>query len=107
MTSLRQQLNDEIKRRGYVPYEDCLRLTLEEGYRPSNMERRLRKSESPDIEPVMKKSKRGTEYVAGYKYLYPPMYTVNLAPIVNKSQHAGMIIQVPPPVEAVNNQSLF
>ena len=52
-----------------------VRICLEEGFKISNGERRLRKSESPNIEPVMKKSKRGTEYIGGYKYIYPHLET--------------------------------
>jgi hypothetical protein len=44
-------------------YSECLEL----GYKLSNAERRLRHSESPDIEPVMATSKRGTNYIKGYQ----------------------------------------
>lgn len=71
MTSLRQQLNNEIKRKGYLSYEEMVKICLEEGYRISNAERRLRKSESPEIEAVMGVSKRGTSYVKGWKQLNP------------------------------------
>jgi hypothetical protein len=68
MTSLRSTLNALIKEKGYLSYEEIVRITLEEGYKPSNAERRLRHSESPDIEPVMAVSKRGTSYIKGYIY---------------------------------------
>ena len=69
--SLRQTLNNLIRDKGYVPYEEIVRVTLEEGYKISNSERRLRKSESPQVKPIMKLSKRNTEYIGGYKWDVP------------------------------------
>ena len=69
--SLKNILHEQIQELGYISYEEMVRICLEEGFKISNGERRLRKSESPNIEPVMKKSKRGTEYIGGYKYIYP------------------------------------
>lgn len=66
--SLRLILNKEIERRGYLSSEDMTGICLREGYKASNGERRLRKSESPNVETIMKKSKRGTEYIAGYTW---------------------------------------
>ena len=65
-TSLRKQLNDLIRERTYVPAEEVYRYCLESGYKPSNGERRLRKSESPDVEPEMGVSKSGTKFIKGY-----------------------------------------
>jgi hypothetical protein len=65
--SLRQKLNDLIRSRGEVSYGELCQYVAELGYRVSTAERRLRHSESPDIEPVMKTSKRGTPYISGYK----------------------------------------
>ena len=66
--SLRSQLNDLIRARGEVPIEEVYRVTLELGYKASNAERRLRNSESPDVFPVMRVSRRGTQYVAAYRW---------------------------------------
>ena len=51
--SLRQKLNDLIRSRGEVPYEEIVKVTIEEGYKPSNAERRLRKSESPEAQTIL------------------------------------------------------
>lgn len=67
MTSLKELLNQKIRELGYLSAEQVYKICLEEGYKLSNAERRLRASESPDIEPVMAKSKRGTNYISGYK----------------------------------------
>jgi len=69
--SLKSILQKRIIDQGQITYEEMVGICLEEGYRVSNGERRLRKSESPHIEPVMKESKRGTDYIAGYKYIKP------------------------------------
>lgn len=68
MTSLKEKLNQLIKSRGYVSSAEIYEFCQREGMKLSNAERRLRKSESPDIIPVMAKSKRGTNYIQGYKY---------------------------------------
>jgi hypothetical protein len=73
--SLHKTLNNLIRERGYVSYEEIVRITLEEGYKPSNAERRLRQSESPLVIPVMAKSRRGTDYIKGYKWKQGIDYT--------------------------------
>lgn len=70
--SLRVKLNNLIRERGEVPYEELAKFTNEEGYKLSNMERRLRSSESPEIEPIMGYSKRGTEYIRAYRWRGAP-----------------------------------
>lgn len=69
MTSLKTILNNLIKDRGEVPIEDIYKVCLEEGYKISNAERRLRKSESPNILGLEKKNKRGVKYIYAYKYV--------------------------------------
>lgn len=71
MMSLRSTLHSYIKEKGYASYEECVRICMEEGYKPSNMERRLRHSESPAIEAVMGTSKRGMSYIKGYRWIEP------------------------------------
>jgi hypothetical protein len=68
MISLKEKLHTLIKERGYLSYEDFVGVCLREGYRTSTGERRMRDlcNEFP-IEPVMKKSKRNTSYVAGWE----------------------------------------
>lgn len=70
--SLREKLNNIIRGRGEVSYEELAKFTNEEGYKLSNMERRLRSSESPEIEPVMGYSRRGTQYVKAYRWRGAP-----------------------------------
>ena len=66
--SLRSELNNLIQERVYLPYEEMVRFCIEAGYKVSNAERRLRHSESPNIAPEMAKSKRGTDYIRGYRW---------------------------------------
>lgn len=61
--SLRQILNDEIKNCGYVTIDRINQITSDLGYKQSNAERRLRKSESPSVEAVFNKN-----HIVGYKY---------------------------------------
>ena len=71
--SLRQKLNDWIKREGQVSYADicyaCNSGKFGRTYKPSNAERRLRASESPDIETVMEGN-----YIKAYKHKNPIQY---------------------------------
>lgn len=57
--------------KGYLSYPDMVQYCLEEGFKPSNGERRLRPSESPNVKAEMKQSKRGTFYISGYRYAPP------------------------------------
>ena len=61
--SLRKLLNDSIRQNGYLSINDIYKLTEDYGCKRSNAERRLRRSESPNITPVMKKG-----YIVGYKW---------------------------------------
>lgn len=76
-SSLKSQLNTLIREKGYLSYPDMVQFCLEEGYKPSNGERRLRASESPNVKPEMKKSKRGNFYIAAYRY-DPPKPTFRI-----------------------------
>ena len=58
--------------KGYLSYGAMVEFAMQEGAKPSAAERRLRPSESPNIEAVMRKSKKGTLYIAGYSYRKPP-----------------------------------
>lgn len=68
MKSFKEQLKMYIQDRGQVSYADMVIFAAEEGYRLSNLERRMRElcNEYP-IKPVIKKSKRGTNYIAGWE----------------------------------------
>lgn len=67
--SLRQSLNDLIKSQGYVTYQEVEVFCERGGYKISNAERRLRKSESPMIEAVLGKKKSGGTAIVGYKWV--------------------------------------
>lgn len=73
--SLKQVLSQEIRTMGTVPYSRIVDICLEEGAKVSAAERRLREimSESSSIKPIYRKSKKGTNYIAGY--LYEPVVT--------------------------------
>lgn len=64
--SLKTELNQIIKERTYVPYEEIVRYCMEYGAKISQAERRLRKSDSPNVVPEMAKSRRNTDYIKGY-----------------------------------------
>lgn len=66
--SLWTALNDYVLRKGQVSYGEMVQFTLDLGYKVSVMERRLRKSESPNIESIEVKSKRGTKYIGAYRW---------------------------------------
>lgn len=65
MKSLKDELNKAIKNAGYLTVDQINDLTEELGYKRSNAERRLRKSESPFIEAV----KNSKHYIIGYRYV--------------------------------------
>lgn len=77
-TGLAPKLFDEIKLRGYISYGDMCQFTVEEGYKVSTAERRLRgltarkgengEEKDPLIFKEIKKSKRNTDYISGYFY---------------------------------------
>ena len=71
--ALKSKLNAYIKVYGEVSYNE-LKDKVENGYfgrkyRVSNMERRLRASESPDIETVMQ-----NDYIVAYRHKSPQQY---------------------------------
>ena len=65
--SLKQILQDEIIKRGFVSYDEVCQIADREGYRRSNAERRLRKSESPMIHTVMSQDNK---YIKGYQLTF-------------------------------------
>ena len=52
--SLKQRLNEAIKINGSMTFDEIKKYTEELGYKLSNAERRLRPSESPNIERIEK-----------------------------------------------------
>lgn len=67
--SLKAILNKTIQERGYISYDEMVAICRAENKKPSNGERRLRKSDSPMIEAVM--SENG-KYIKGYKVVENP-----------------------------------
>lgn len=69
MTGLRIKLNNLIRERGYLSYDDmeaeCKRL----GYRTETGRRRLEPKESPCVKKIFKRGVRGEDYTAGYEYI--------------------------------------
>ena len=63
--SLRSLLNSEIQRRGYLSLNEVHAIALRELKKASNAERRLRKSESPDVDAVV--NEKG--HIVGYKWV--------------------------------------
>jgi hypothetical protein len=70
MTSLHQQLNDWVRKDGYVSHtaieKACDNSVFGRYYKISNAERRLRKSESPFVETVY-----DGKAIIGYKWVKP------------------------------------
>lgn len=71
-TSLREKLNLLIRQRGQISYNE-IKTMCESGafgrkYRISNLERRLRGSESPDVKSVM-----SGNHIAYYQWVGEPM----------------------------------
>jgi hypothetical protein len=68
--SLHEQLKSIILSKGILTYGDAVNLCLQEGYKSSNMERRMRElcqGAGAEIEPMMARSKRNTEYISGWR----------------------------------------
>lgn len=63
---LRKMLIDEIRNRRYLTYEEAEDFARRWGFRVTNMDRRLRLSESPDIESI--KSDKPPYAKLGYRY---------------------------------------
>jgi hypothetical protein len=74
--SLWSLLHRFIREHGYVTYGDMCMFTAEEGYKISTAERRLRKSESPQINRIHAKSKRNTDYICAYEWYSPVKITI-------------------------------
>ncbi len=70
--SLREQLNNLIRQRGSVPWKEikeiCDKGSMGRIYKLSNAERRLRQSESPNVETVMEHG-----HIIAYKWVGAPM----------------------------------
>ena len=66
--SLKDILSKSVREKGYMSYGEICQIAAEEGSKVETATRRLRELES--IEPVMAKSKRNTEYIKGYKYIF-------------------------------------
>lgn len=74
--SLKNKLYNLIKEKGQVTYGELCQYSLEEGFKAETMGRRMRElTERSDKHPVVhigktiKKSKRNTDYIAGYYWL--------------------------------------
>ena len=63
--SLIKTLNDKIKEAGYLSIEEIYQICEDDHFKQSNAERRLRKSESPNIAPVYNDKPR---YIKGYQW---------------------------------------
>jgi ribosomal protein S8 len=74
--SLWTLLQNFIKERGQISYGEMCQFVAEEGYKISTAERRLRKSESPQINRIHAKSKRNTDYICAYEWYSPVKITI-------------------------------
>lgn len=69
-TSLKTRLSNLIRERGEVSYGEICQFVSEEGFKVETATRRLRELDS--VEPVMAKSRRGTNYIKAYKWIRKP-----------------------------------
>lgn len=69
--SLKDHLIKILSEKGNLTYGEVAQICVEEGYKVSTGERRLRKSESPFVEPIEAKSRRGTSYIKAYQWKPP------------------------------------
>lgn len=68
MKSFKELLWEKIEKEGYVEYSSLVSFAGEEGFKISTMDRRMRElCNEFQIEPVEKKSKRGSMYIAAYQ----------------------------------------
>lgn len=74
--SLWTLLQNFIRERGRITYGEMCQFVAEEGYKISTAERRLRKSESPQINRIHAKSKRNTDYICAYEWYSPVKITI-------------------------------
>lgn len=65
--SLKVLLNKIIQEKGYLSYDEMVQICRSQNRKPSNGERRLRKSDSPSVEPVF--TEKGA--IKGYKWIAP------------------------------------
>ena len=89
---LKSKLNSYIKVYGEVSYNE-LKDKVENGYfgrkyRVSNMERRLRASESPDIETIMRDN-----YIVAYRHRNPQKWQE--AKVLSPTGEVEKIIKIP------------
>ena len=66
--SLHSHLNRIIKERGYLSREEMEKIVRDMQFSVSNAERRLRRSESPNVTEVMGKNQRGITVIVGYRW---------------------------------------
>ena len=98
-------MNENIKSRGQISYGDMVQICMELGYKISNGERRLRKSESPNVEEIMGKSKRGTQYIVGYRWKpYFAPENENLVPMAVETRE-DMLTVLKPIVEMIRKEN--
>lgn len=77
--SLKSELYNFIKSKRSATYGECIQFALElGGYKGGTTERRLRdlttkKNKEPDITPYYAKSRKNTDYIAGYKWVGEPV----------------------------------
>jgi len=103
--SLWNQLNENVQSRGHLSYGEMVQICMELGYKISNGERRLRKSESPNVEEIMGKSKRGTPYIVGYRWKpYFSPEKENLEPMVVYTRE-DMLKVLKPIVERIRKEN--
>ena len=74
--SLKQYLNNEIMREGFLPLDKVHGIALALGHKQSTAERKLRASESPMIRAV--KNEQG--YIIGYRYDVIKADIININP---------------------------
>jgi len=67
MMSLRKRIYEELAQKRYMTYLEIEELVRSWGYRTSNLERRLRPSESDWVVAV--KSEKPPHYILGYRYV--------------------------------------
>ena len=68
-TSLITILNDEIRKAGYISYDEMLAICRSNNYKGETGRRRLENDESPIIKHVMATKESGGQYVSGYKWI--------------------------------------
>ena len=68
-TSLIEILNDEIRKAGYISYDEMLAICRSNNYKGETGRRRLESDESPNIKHVMATKESGGQYVSGYRWI--------------------------------------